>query len=173
MDGSPPKAPAKRYPHRIRGSALVFRADRILLVTLEHKLLRETFWELPGGGWELGDASILDTARREAFEEAGVSITTSRIVYIEECVDHALGVQFLSVVALADSAVGEPGLSNLEPQLDTSPIRIVDARWYGQSELRTLNVHPPALRQRVWDDFKAGFPTTVNLGRVDLGRRSP
>lgn len=44
---------------------------------------QDDFWLPPGGKLE-GDESIFDCARRETFEETGLTVTFDRILYIQE-----------------------------------------------------------------------------------------
>lgn len=55
----------------VTGSAVVARPDGSEFLLVFHRRLRR--WLQPGGHVEPGDASILDTARREAREETGIA----------------------------------------------------------------------------------------------------
>lgn len=47
------------------------RSDTDVLLLLRNSKHNDMTWGLPGGNAEAGDASLLDTARREAGEEMG------------------------------------------------------------------------------------------------------
>lgn len=57
-------------PGHFTASAFVLSPDRSRVLLIHHKKL--DLWLQPGGHFEPGDASLLDTAKREAVEETGV-----------------------------------------------------------------------------------------------------
>ncbi|MDT0330316.1 NUDIX domain-containing protein [Nocardiopsis lambiniae] len=75
---------------------LTYRGDRPLLVRNRHRA-----WEFPGGHAEEGE-SVLDTARREAAEEAGATLGEVRVAgYYVLSAGHVTVVTHAQVVDLA------------------------------------------------------------------------
>jgi len=68
--------------YRISAAALIVHDQQVLLVN--HQAAGQfDFWLPPGGRLE-GDESIFECARREAFEETGLSVEPDRTLYIQE-----------------------------------------------------------------------------------------
>jgi 8-oxo-dGTP diphosphatase len=97
----------------IRCSVLVVHRHTALLVHRTHDGLDD--WVLPGGTPHEGE-SLLACARRELFEETGVSATPSRIALVVESESPTSGRHALDVVFIASEPVlgreqcREPGL---------------------------------------------------------------
>ena len=62
---------------RIGVSALIFREDEILLA---HRSDID-WWNLPGGGMELGE-TLEETVKREVLEETGLQVAIERLVAV-------------------------------------------------------------------------------------------
>lgn len=149
--------------HRIRAAALITQGDSILLVCHKTPETGALWWIPPGGKLEPLDQSIFDCARREVFEETGLSATCSRIVYIRECRDLERGVQHLELFLVTDAYSGEITLAHQPPDApDTAMIQ--ESRWISRAELPHLVVYPEILQQEFWEDLAAGFPETKYLG---------
>lgn len=98
----------------LRCSAIVFRKDAVLLV---HRASDGAgTWALPGGTPREGE-SMAACARRELFEETGVSADPSRVAFVLEAVAPGASRRTLDIVFLltgpasgAEPQVREPGL---------------------------------------------------------------
>ena len=152
--------------HRIRVAALVLKDESVLLVEHQDPHSPSPFWVPPGGGLEEDDESIFACAKREVFEETGLSITASKIAYIREFKDHPASTIHLEVFVIADSFEGEITLENL-PEDSPDFSTITAARWLTRSDIRDLVVFPEELKEEFWQHAKDGFPTTVYLGRQE------
>jgi 8-oxo-dGTP pyrophosphatase MutT (NUDIX family) len=142
----------------ISAAALVIHEQRILLVN--HKHGGYDYWLPPGGSLE-GYESIFDCARREVFEETGLSVDLDRIVYLEEYFEP--GYHFCRFFILARGYRGDLTLANRDAAEDY----LVDARFFSQAELVGLDVYPEIIRDRFWRDLEEGFPQMRYLGLVE------
>jgi 8-oxo-dGTP pyrophosphatase MutT (NUDIX family) len=143
----------------ISAASLILNGKRILLVNHRQEGAYD-FWLPPGGGLE-GYESILDCARREAYEETGLTVDLDRIVYLEEYYEP--GYHFCKFFILCCSYRGDLTLVNR----DQGETFLVDARFFSREELADLEVYPEVLRDRFWDDLEAGFPQMQYLGLVE------
>lgn len=149
--------------HRIRAAALITDGDKILLVQHVHPTTGATWWVPPGGGLEVGDASVFACAQREVFEESGLTVTLSRIVYIREFVDPDAQAHNLELFIAATSFSGDLTIRHVQGNgPDEHYIR--DVRWITRNALSELNVYPEILKDRFWEDLHRGFPETRYLG---------
>lgn len=70
---------------RVRvGVVLVDEQDQILLV--RHRKGEKTYWLLPGGGLDYGEA-MFACAARELLEETGLTIEAERMLYVSEAIN--------------------------------------------------------------------------------------
>lgn len=139
----------------ISAAAIHLQDDKILLV--RHKGDGMDFWVPPGGSVE-GEESVFDCARREAFEETGLTVELDRILYIEEFVDKDL--RFTKFHILAARAEGALTLQHKTAEEDF----LIDARYFSQADLDGLTVFPAIIKEQFWQDLAAGFPQTRYLG---------
>lgn len=145
----------------ISAAAIVVQDDKILLV--HHRFNeKDDFWLPPGGKLE-GDESIFDCARRETFEETGLTITLERILYVQEFFEPDY--HFCKFFILATAVAGEITQANLPTGEDF----LVEARFFTQVELRDLDVRPPVLKGAFWQELAAGQQTTQYLGLHRVG----
>ncbi len=149
--------------HRIRAAALMVEGDRILLVQHVHPETGEIWWVPPGGGLEAVDGSVFNCARRETFEETGLSVQLERIVYIREFLDQENQTHHLELFISSSGHSGELTIQNVQ---GTGPDEhyIKDVRWVGKKELANLIVYPGILKDDFWRDFEQGFPKMKYLG---------
>lgn len=108
-------------------------------VVLQHKrqvlLVRPTLgrgeWDFPGGGVHQNE-TIKQAAIREAHEELGISLHSSKLKKIDAYeIKHGL-VQFDVVIFRS--------LLDKKPVLKIHPIEIAEARWVGSTTLRHLEL---------------------------------
>ncbi|MGR9048096.1 NUDIX hydrolase [Halobacillus faecis] len=71
------KVEGQRFNYRAAG--IMIENDHVLL----HKQVNDSYWALPGGGVELGEASQ-DTIVREMKEELGFAVEVERTVWMAE-----------------------------------------------------------------------------------------
>lgn len=149
--------------HRIRAAALITRGDSILLVQHVHPNTDERWWVPPGGGVEPQDGSIFDCARREVFEETGLQVDLTGIVYVREFLDHKSQSSNLELFLGSRGFSGELTTGHAQGS-GPDEHYIGDVRWVPRSELRAMTVYPETLKDGFWDDLAAGFPETKYLG---------
>lgn len=140
----------------ISAGALVILNNRLLLVH-HREQGRYDFWVPPGGRVE-GAESIFECARRETFEETGLTVQPDRIAYIQEFVEPDY--HFCKFFILCATCVGDITLENR----DANEHFLVDARFFAQNQLEELVVYPEILKTQFWNDLESGFPKTRYLG---------
>ena len=147
----------------ISAAALIVQQQRLLLVN-HRKRGQYDFWVPPGGKLQ-GDESIFDCARRETMEETGLSVVLDRIIYIVEYAEP--GYHFCKFFIRCKTFDGKLTLANRE-QRETF---LVNARFFSKADMEEIDVRPPILKDRFWDDLEAGFPETRYLGLEEIKSR--
>jgi 8-oxo-dGTP diphosphatase len=150
--------------HRIRAAGLIIDGQRILLVRHRTPGTERDWWIPPGGGLTPEDAGVLDTARREVFEETGLTATVSRIGYVNEWRQVSTGIHHLEFFVPVDSFTGEPSLRHIRHE-EAEAQYIKELGWMDRPAMEGLIVYPVWLRASwFWDDAARGFPTIRYTG---------
>jgi 8-oxo-dGTP pyrophosphatase MutT (NUDIX family) len=150
--------------HRIRAAGLVMHEGAILLVRHRAPGTERDWWIPPGGGLNPGDAGVLDAARREVFEETGLTATVSRIAYVNEWRQASTGIHHVEFFVPVDSFTGEPTLAHIRRD-ETEAQFIQELGWMNRAQLETIKPYPVWLRAPwFWDDAVRGFPQTRYTG---------
>lgn len=147
----------------ISAAALITQQQRLLLVN-HRECGQYDFWVPPGGKLQ-GEESIFDCARRETMEETGLSVVLDRIIYIVEYAEP--GYHFCKFFIRCKKFDGKLTLANRE-QGETF---LVNARFFSKADMEGIDVRPPILKDRFWDDLEAGFPETQYLGLKKIKSR--
>lgn len=149
--------------HRIRVAALITRGDRILLVQHIHPETGEEWWVPAGGGVEPEDESAFECAKREVFEETGLAVDLTEIVYLREFVDQDNRNRNLEILIGSRSCTGELTIRHVQgSEPDEHYIR--DVRWVPRAELHDMVVYPEILKDRFWENHAEGSPEMRYLG---------
>ncbi len=158
--------------HRIRSAAIIVEGDAILLVKHQHPRTGEIWWVPPGGGLEHPE-SIYDCARRETYEETGLSVELGDITYVREFIDtefHERPRHMIEVFIMATSHGGRVTIENVvtgDPDADY----IKDARFLSRTEMDGLTVYPEVLKTNAfWEGLERGKITTTYLGMQWAGQ---
>lgn len=135
--------------------AVIPHEDR-LLVTVLNDGRRAPFYTLLGGHQRMGE-SILECVTREVFEEAGLQIAPSRLLYIAENFFargnsklHEIGYYFLCHPA---QQIEGPLLRALK----VSHSEMISPELLSADELAACDFQPPLLRDVLAEDMRAGF----------------
>ena len=140
----------------ISAAALIIQHNKVLLVN--HKQAGAyDFWVPPGGRLE-GTESIFDCARRETFEETGLTVELSDILYIQEFWEPGYHFCKFFIMCAAFS-----GCLSIENKVQ-SEVFLVDAQLFAENELHDMTVYPPVLKDQFWDDIVAEYPVMHYLG---------
>lgn len=107
----------------------------------------QKWWCAPGGGWEHTQETILECARREVLEEAGVQANILKLLYVQ-----TLHIKKQDDTWLEQFWLAEPTGNTEVPQGHIDQHGVVDeARWFNKEEVRTITVYPEVLRTTFWD----------------------
>jgi len=101
--------------------------------------------------------------RREVFEETGLRVELSRIVYIREFIDLENNTHNLELFLAAQSFSGELTMKNI-PGSGPDEHYIKDVKWLSRETVKDLVVFPEILKDKFWEDAQAGFLETRYLG---------
>jgi ADP-ribose pyrophosphatase YjhB (NUDIX family) len=156
--------------HRIKGTAIVSRDGRLLLVKHEDPAIHAVFWVPPGGGLE-GDESLLECVKRETMEETGLSVEPERIVYVKEFIEPEADRHHCELFFLCGVVSGTLTTANLRGIMPDEEW-IKDVRYLSQKEMDGITVYPEALEGEFWDDLAGGFACARYLG-VDRAGEDP
>lgn len=146
--------------HRIRVAAIIEHDNKILLVKHVHPKTGFEWWVPPGGGVEDKDKSILDSLKREVFEEIGLKVKISQDPkFIREFHDDEKDVLNLELFFKAEYLGGEATIENIYGNgADAEYIK--EVKWFAVEELQDIVLFPEELK----DNFGN------NLKKVYLGR---
>jgi len=124
--------------------------DRGLKKILLIKNKDAEFWCAPGGGWEYENENILECAKREVYEETGMTVQMQRLLYVQEFHVAPQEISF-ETFWLAFPEQGQL-LNEFHTDLDPSG-RVEVARWFSREEVQSLQVFPKRLRDTFWDSI--------------------
>jgi phosphatase NudJ len=115
----------------------------LVVVRLGHRFLvvqepRDGTWYLPAGRVEAGE-SMIDGARRETLEEAGIPIVIEGIMRVQHTPRHD-GTARLRVIFVARPADDTPPKSTPDKES-------LGARWVSLDELKTLQLRDHEVRE--------------------------
>jgi ADP-ribose pyrophosphatase YjhB (NUDIX family) len=140
--------------HRIRAAAIVVRDKKVLLVKHQHPVTGLELWVPPGGRLEDGE-TIYECAKRETYEETGLTVELGEIIYLREFIDLENARHNLEIFILAKAAEGEPTTTHLSlDDLDAAYIK--EVRFLSQHEMKDLTVFPEILKDIFWKDLNSG-----------------
>jgi len=148
----------------VRCSAIVFRKDSVLLVRRTRD--GATVWTLPGGTPREGE-SMAACARRELFEETGISADPVRVAFVLEAMAPEGSRRRLDLVFLVTGL--EPGAqpATLEPG--------IEPRFVPVDQLNELTLLPPVaghLRGLLRDGLGRYAPYLGNVWRPPAAQRA-
>jgi ADP-ribose pyrophosphatase YjhB (NUDIX family) len=132
----------------------VVRDDRVLLVKHCHPVTGFEWWVPPGGGLVAGE-SIYECAKRETYEETGLTVELGEIIYLREFIDLENARHNLEIFILANSFEGDPTTMHLIPE-DLDAAYIKEVRFLSQQEMKGLTVFPEILKDIFWHDLSSG-----------------
>ena len=107
----------------------------------------QKWWCAPGGGWDHAQETILECAKREAFEETGVQVNIVKLLYVQ-----TLHIKKQDSIWLEQFWLAEPAGSIEVPQGHIDQHGVVDeARWFSKEEVQTITAYPEILKIIFWD----------------------
>ena len=138
-----------RFNYRVAGVAI---DDGHVLI---HRAESETFWTLPGGRVEMGEASE-DSLRREMREEIGVDVVVERLLWIVEnffdyagkqC--HELAFYYLMRIPAGRLRADGERFYGLEEFYEGEPVVKLHFQWTALDRLGELELYPSFLTERL------------------------
>jgi len=146
--------------HRIRAAGLILQHDFILLVLHRNPNNGLELWVPPGGGLIASDNSIFAAAKREIFEETGLTVAINRISHIREFRDIDNHIHHIEFFMPVDSYAGELTISNVRAGDEDAPF-IQAVKWIKRTGLSQIPVYPEWLQSdKFWNEAKLNFPET-------------
>lgn len=138
---------ARDVRFKVDGQRFNYRAAGILIENghvLLHKQVNDSYWALPGGGIELGEASE-DTIVREMKEELGYVVEVERTVWMAETFFEHLGddmheVAFYYLLTTELPNFREGPFHGLEGEQ-------LIYQWIPLEDMEKIEVRPPFLRK--------------------------
>ncbi len=153
--------------HRIRSAAIIFNEkNEILLVKHVHPNTKYTWWVPPGGGIENEDENIFECAKREAFEETGLSIDLEKIVYIREFKDIENNNYNIEIFILSNRYSGNITTDNIHGKGKDDQF-IKEVKWFNKNEIENITVFPEIIKNKIWDDKYNNFDKIQYIGKQE------
>ncbi len=107
----------------------------------------QKWWCAPGGGWNYSQETLLECAKREAFEETGIRVSILKFLYAQ-----TLEIKSQNSVWLEQFWLAEPADRTEIPHDHIDQYGIVDeARWFTLEEMSTVTVYPEVLKSTFWE----------------------
>ena len=125
----------------LRAAAVVLRRDQVLL----HRLDGDSYWALPGGRVEPGEASQ-DAIVRECLEELGESVMCGELIWVIENFfkatkkHHEVGLYFLVEVSPSSRLLASEG-----PFFGAEGEKPLEFGWFNRKRLSEMDVRPSFL----------------------------
>ena len=136
----------QRHQARVRVAAVIVQDGGILLV--RHVKGDDTYWLLPGGGVEFGEA-LHEALAREVREETGLDVDPGDLIALSDSISPGAERHIVNLYFLAERRAGE-----LRPSEDA---RVAEARFVPVDELAALRLYPD-IREALLDAVREGFP---------------
>ena len=133
--------------------AIIIKDDSLLL--MHRNKFGQEYDILIGGGIEIGEEPA-QAVLREIAEEAGVRVSTPRLVFIEQAPE-PYGVQYIFVCEYLD---GDPRLASdsVETKINELGKNLYTPVWRKISELQSLEFRSPQLKKAMLNALSSGFP---------------
>jgi ADP-ribose pyrophosphatase YjhB (NUDIX family) len=141
--------------HRLSAGVLVEDSGHLLVVR-HVKPGAYDFWVAPGGGVQAVE-SLHEAAQREACEETGLDVEPLVLAYIEELSQP----EIRHCKFWFTGKVRGGNLSTAAPEAKSE--HITEAEWLSKEQLQRVQLFPPVLLGRYWQDREAGYPAPVHL----------
>ena len=131
---------SRSYPdHPMVGvGVVVWHGDRVLLIK-RGKPPRAGQWSLPGGGQHLGE-TLIETAKREVREEAGIDIVPGEVIAALDLIERDDGGAIRYHYTLVDFTA-EALSFKLQAGDDA-----IDAKWFDRDDLSDLGLWSETVR---------------------------
>jgi 8-oxo-dGTP pyrophosphatase MutT (NUDIX family) len=154
--------------HRISTGVLLFKNNKILLVKHVHPKTGFTWWVPPGGGLH-EDESVFKAGEREVFEETGLKAKINKIAYVRQYLDYEFQKNQFNIYLIGKIKKGKLTTKHVRGHgLDEHYIK--EVKFFSKNEMKKLKVFPEILKNKMWNDFRKGFPNIKFIG-VDSDRR--
>jgi len=143
-------------PQGFRASGIVIRDKKILLM---RQICRgEEFYNLPGGGWEIGEM-LEETCKREILEEFSINVVVGKLVYILDS-PRRINFVFACEYESGDIKLGGPEKSRMT---DDDQYFV---EWIDLSKLNELNIAPTETRTAISRYMQEPESPTFFISRI-------
>lgn len=148
--------------NRIRVGVLIFKDGKILLVKHVHPETGFTWWVPPGGGLQ-GNETIFECAKREVWEETGLSIEPDEIAYIRQFIYNEFEQNNIDIYITTHVSKGIETMKNIKGK-GADEHFIKELKYFSKEEIKKIVVYPEILKDQLWKDCKKGFKKIKFIG---------
>lgn len=139
---------------KIKLIARVITYDNVTNKVLLVRNKGTSFWYAPGGGWEFERENIVECAKREVLEEAGLHVDIKKLLYVQEFHGNEGPVETVCLETFWLAYLSHEQELNKD-HIDLDPNGAVEeAQWFSQEEIRDLKVFPDRLKNIFWENIQ-------------------
>lgn len=140
---------SKENQVRVRSCGILVEDNQLLLAELLSPITNLFIWMPPGGGVEFGE-TLKETAKREFFEETGLTVSVQELMHVNELVQDAYHV--IEFYYRVERLSGELALG-IDPEYSSADQIIRQVAFKDKDELQKLNITPYYVLEDLWKEI--------------------